>query len=132
SAAGAVRIFATMLWGFVLVSTVIAIINIVNLAQNKQTAIDRCISQANSTIPDINQGKAAENLPGVCNSIETMRIIIFGVIAGVIILIQAYFAREASRFAEQLERNYFSKHDQGHSSRSDSTGSDPYAHHNKI
>lgn len=104
-----------MLWGFVLVSTVVAIINIVNLAQNKQTAIDRCInygqSQANSTISDINQsqsgtpvsnitesgtssayGKVAEDLPDVCNSIETARIIVFGVVASVIILIQvSYF-----------------------------------------
>ncbi|CAG8578872.1 23375_t:CDS:2, partial [Cetraspora pellucida] len=135
SAAGAVRIFATMLWGFVLVNTVISIINIVNLTQNKQTAIDRCIyngqSQVNSTVSDINQsqsgtpvvsniaenatssayGKVAENLPGVCNNIETARIIVFGVIAGVIILFEAYFARVASRFAEQLEENYFRKRD---------------------
>ncbi|CAG8641862.1 14016_t:CDS:2, partial [Cetraspora pellucida] len=141
SAAGAVRIFATMLWGFVLVNTVISIINIVNLTQNKQTAIDRCIyngqSQVNSTVSDINQsqsgtpvvsnitenatssayGKVAENLPGVCNNIETARIIVFGVVASIIILFEAYFARVASRFAEQLEASYFRKRDIGHSSR---------------
>ncbi|CAG8468512.1 13649_t:CDS:2 [Dentiscutata erythropus] len=159
SAAGAVRIFATMLWGFVLVNLVIAIINIISLTTNKQTAIDRCIYngqlQANSTISNINQsqsgtpvvsnitdgatsaayGKVSGNLPDVCSNIETWRIIIFGIAVGIIILFQAYFARVASRFAEQLEAEFYRKHHhklEDHSSRNgnnSTTGTDPYSHH---
>ncbi|KAF0470276.1 hypothetical protein F8M41_025415 [Gigaspora margarita] len=122
NAAAAVRIFATMLWGFVLVNLVIAIINIISLATNKKTAIDRCISQINSN----------PNQSGItssdCSTIEIWRIIIFGIVAGIIILFQAYFANVASRFAEQLELKYFSKVEAQNKS-NENNGNNGYSHH---
>ncbi|CAG8551219.1 15299_t:CDS:2 [Gigaspora rosea] len=125
SAAGAVRIFATMLWGFVLVNLVIAIINIISLATNKQTAVDRCISQINS---NTNQSGITSS---DCRNIETWRIVTFGIVAAIIILFQAYFARVASRFAEQLEQEYYRKYETRNRSNGNNgnNGTDPYSHH---
>ncbi|RHZ74315.1 hypothetical protein Glove_226g20 [Diversispora epigaea] len=100
-AAAAVRISSVMLWCFVVVYLLIAIITITNQVPNKQTAIDRCTSDSSVlTITDIED---------YCKDRETWRIIRNVVLAVILILFEIYFAAIVNRYAKKLETDYFKR-----------------------
>ncbi|CAG8453410.1 15221_t:CDS:2, partial [Dentiscutata heterogama] len=96
--ATAVRVFANMLWGFVIVNIIIAIIIIVNLVQNRQYEIDNCIQtlQKQSNVDTSQQSD-------ICTHRETTLIVRNVAIAILLILFSVLFARVSSVYAQKLE-----------------------------
>ncbi|CAG8482746.1 16911_t:CDS:2 [Dentiscutata erythropus] len=96
--ATAVRVFANMLWGFVIVNIIIAIIIVVNLVQNRQYEIDNCIQflQKQSSVDTSQQND-------ICTHRETTLIVRNVAIAILLILFSVLFARVSSVYAQKLE-----------------------------
>ncbi|KAF0481598.1 hypothetical protein F8M41_023543 [Gigaspora margarita] len=102
--ATAVRVFANMLWGFVIVNIIIAIIIIVNLVQNRQYEIDNCVQKQSGD----STNASLQSYTDLCTHRETSLIIRNVAIAILLILFSVLFARVSSVYARKLETR--SKH----------------------
>ncbi|CAG8731360.1 35066_t:CDS:2, partial [Gigaspora margarita] len=91
--ATAVRVFANMLWGFVIVNIIIAIIIIVNLVQNRQYEIDNCVQKQSGD----STNASLQSYTDLCTHRETS-----------LIIRNVLFARVSSVYARKLETR--SKH----------------------
>ncbi|CAG8776110.1 20169_t:CDS:2 [Cetraspora pellucida] len=91
----AVRVFSNMLWGFVIVNIVIAIVVIANIIQNRQHEIDNCIEDLSTSL---------ESDMTFCTHYKTMIIIRNVVVEILLILFSVLIARVSSVYARQLKR----------------------------